>query len=84
MVVQHCISCSMPMAKPEDFPGSDMTKDYCVHCARPDGSMKSYDEVLARLTQFILKMHGLSEEEARSAAKGVMHSLPAWHKAPGC
>ena len=33
-----CISCGMPMEKAEDFPFGDTTKDYCVHCARPDGS----------------------------------------------
>jgi hypothetical protein len=84
MALKHCISCSMPMTKPEDFPAGDFSKDYCIHCARPDGTMKSYDEVLEGLTNFIIKMHGLTEEEARSAAKGVMMSLPAWHDVPGC
>ncbi len=84
MALKHCISCSMPMTKPEDFPGGDFEKDFCIHCARPDGSMKSYDEVLEGLTGFIVKMHGLTEEDARSAAIGIMHSMPAWHDAPGC
>jgi hypothetical protein len=84
VALKHCISCSMPMSKPEDFPGGDFSKDYCVHCARPDGTMKSYDEVLVGLTAFIMKIHGLEEEDARSAARGIMHSMPAWHDAPGC
>jgi hypothetical protein len=76
-----CIACGMPMARPEDFPSGDMTKDYCVHCARPDGSMQSYGERAAGMAAFIVRMQGLDEGAALEAAKAAMARLPAWRDA---
>lgn len=73
-----CIACGMPMTKPEDFAMGDPAKDYCVHCARPDGTMQSFEEKLDSLTQFIVKTQGLDEQAARLAALGMMSKLPAW------
>jgi len=75
---KKCISCGMPMEKPEDFPPGDSTRDYCLHCARPDGSMKSYDEALAGMTAFIVRTQGLDEGAARETAKNLMVTMPAW------
>ena len=77
-----CIACGMPMEKDEDFPLGDRTKDYCVHCARPDGSMQSYDERLAGMTSFIVTTQGLDEGAAGRAAKAAMARLPAWKTHP--
>ena len=74
----HCISCGMPMEKAEDHAGGDQSKDYCLHCAKPDGSMKSYDEALFGMTMFMVKSQGLAEEAARHAAAELMARLPAW------
>jgi len=73
-----CVACGMPMTKPEDFPLGDESKDYCVHCARPDGSMQSYDERAAGMAAFIVRTQGLDEAAAFSAAKAAMARLPAW------
>lgn len=73
-----CVSCGMPMNRPEEFAMGDENKDYCVHCARPDGSMKSYEEAIAGMTQFIVKTQGLDEGAAREAAGNMMAKLPAW------
>jgi hypothetical protein len=73
-----CISCGMPMTKPKDFPGLDESKDYCVYCARPDGSMQSYPEKLEGTTDFLIKTQGLDKEAARAAAIRIMAKLPAW------
>lgn len=73
-----CIACGMPMTSPEDYPLGDTSKDYCVHCARPDGTMQSYDEKVVSLKQFIIKTQGLDAEVAISAAKNMMAKLPAW------
>jgi len=81
---EHCISCGMSMETTEDHAVGDVTREHCKFCSNPDGSLKSYEEVLAGLTQAIMKSHEMSETDARSAAKGIMHSLPAWHKVPGC
>ena len=64
-----CIACGMPMKEKEDFAMGDPGKDYCMHCARPDGSMQSYEEKLSGLTSFIVKTQGFDENAARKAAK---------------
>jgi hypothetical protein len=73
-----CMACGMPMSKPEDFPLRDESKDYCVHCARPDGSMQSYEERAAGMASFIVRTQGLDGGAALAAAKSLMAGLPAW------
>lgn len=75
-----CIACGMPMERPADFAMGDPAKEYCVHCARPDGTMQSYEEKLDSLAGFIVRTQGLDERAARSAARGMMAQLPAWKK----
>jgi hypothetical protein len=66
------------MLKPEDFPLGDESKDYCVYCARPDGSMQSYEEKLEGTTDFLMKTQGLEKTAAHSAAVHILKKLPAW------
>lgn len=73
-----CISCGMPMNKPEDFAAGDESKDFCVHCARPDGSLKTYAEALVGMTGFIVRTQGLDDGAAKEAAKAMMAKMPAW------
>ena len=73
-----CIACGMPMKEPADFAMRDTEKDYCVHCARPDGTMQSYEEKLSSLTAFIIRTQGLDEKVANVAARNMMAQLPAW------
>ncbi len=75
-----CIACGMPMKRREDFPLGDETKNYCVHCSRPDGSPQSYEERLAGMTAFIVRTQGIDEGAARAAAKSLMARLPAWRE----
>jgi hypothetical protein len=77
-----CISCGMPMQKPEEFPLGDQSKDWCVHCAREDGSLKSYDEALQGMTMFMVQSQGLAQEAARAAAAQMMAKMPAWKDHP--
>ena len=76
--MRFCIACGMPMRESKDFPQGDMTRDYCVHCARPDGSMQSYDERATGMASFIIRTQGLDEGAALAAAKSLMAALPAW------
>jgi hypothetical protein len=78
MVKKLCIACGMPMEKDGDFPLGDRTKDYCVHCARPDGSRQSYEERAESMATFIVKTQGLDGKAALDAAKVRMARLPAW------
>ena len=77
-VTKTCIACGMPREKPEDYAMGDEGKDYCVHCARPDGSMQSYEEKLNSMSKFIIKAQGLDKVAARKAARNMMARLPAW------
>ncbi len=77
--MKSCISCGMPMKSKEDYPLADESKDYCVHCAKPDGSMQSYDEKLESMTNFIVKTQGFDRQAANNAARSLMAKLPAWN-----
>ena len=77
-----CISCGMPMLKPEDYAMGDVSKDFCLHCTTPDGSMKSYEEVLDGVTGYLVSQEGLDEATAREKAKKAMRDLPAWKDRP--
>ena len=76
--MKNCIACGMPMKNASDYAMNDERKDYCVHCARPDGSMKSFEEAKESMTNFIIKTQGLAHEAAESAALSMMKKLPAW------
>lgn len=73
-----CIACGMPMADASEFACGDTTKDYCVHCARPDGSMQSFEEKKTGMTNFFIKTQGFDEKAAAQMAESSMKKLPAW------
>jgi len=73
-----CTSCGMPLNKDTDFPLGDRTKDWCVHCARPDGSLQSYEERLAGSAGFLVRTQGLAPAAARATAQALMARFPAW------
>lgn len=75
---KNCLSCGMPITKPEDFGGGDPTSIYCVHCADPDGSLKSYDEVFQGMVSFMMMSQNMDREAAERAAKEHMSKMPAW------
>ena len=79
--MKTCIACGMPMVKHEDFALGDMAKGYCHYCARPDGSMQSYEEKLESLAGFVIKTQGLDVKAARDVARDMMARLPAWSAA---
>ncbi|MDR2719957.1 MAG: zinc ribbon domain-containing protein, partial [Nitrososphaerota archaeon] len=66
--MKNCIACGMPMNSASDFAMNDESKDYCVHCARLDGTMKSFEEVKEGMILFIMQSRGLSRENAELAA----------------
>ncbi len=75
---KNCMSCGMPMVKPEDFGGGNPANIYCVHCSNPDGSLKSYDEVLQGMISFMMTSQNMDSETAGKAAKEYMAKMPAW------
>ena len=73
-----CIACGMPMKEVTDFACGDTSKNYCIHCARPDGSMQSFEEKKASMIGFIIKTQGFDEKAAAKIAENNMKRLPAW------
>lgn len=73
-----CISCGMPMKETSDYPCGDINKDYCIHCARPDGSMQSFDEKRSSMIAFVMREQGFDEVAAIKIVKNNMRQLPAW------
>ena len=76
--MKTCIACGMPMEKASDFPGGDEEKNYCIYCARPDGTMRSFEEAKAGMVGFIMKTQGFDESAALKIALNSMKKLPAW------
>ncbi len=77
-----CMSCGMPMAKPEDFGGGNPENLYCVHCSKPDGSLRSYEEVFEGMVKFMMVSQKLDRSAAESAAEVHMAVMPAWSSSP--
>jgi len=73
-----CIACGMPMTKPSDFAMGDESRDYCLYCARLDGSMQSYPEKLEGTTEFLMRTQGVAKEVAHELALRTLAKLPAW------
>lgn len=73
-----CLSCGMPLAKPEDFGGGNPENLYCVHCSYPNGNLKSYGEVFAGMTNFMIKTQNMDKKTAEQAAKEYLANMPAW------
>ena len=76
--MKRCVACGMPMNEKEDFALGDVQKNYCIHCAKEDGTMQSYEEKLESMTGFIIKTQGLDQAVATETAKALMKRLPAW------
>jgi uncharacterized glyoxalase superfamily protein PhnB len=73
-----CMSCGMPMTKPEDFGGGNEENIYCVHCTNPDGTLKSQEDVFVGMVDFMMRMRNLDRVQAEIAAKKHMAGMPAW------
>ncbi|MFC1971446.1 VOC family protein [Chloroflexota bacterium] len=73
-----CLSCDMPMNSHGDFGGGNPENKYCVHCSHPDGTLKSYDEVLSGMTNFLMTSQKMDEATAEGVARDYMSKMPAW------
>lgn len=80
MTEKICISCGMPMRETSDFPLGDTTKDYCCYCARENGEMKSFEEMKASMTEFIINTQGFARAAAEELALKSMLKQPAWQQ----
>ena len=74
----NCLSCGMPMTSPGDFGGGNQENKHCVHCSNPDGSLKSYEQVLEGMINFMVMSQKMDRKAAEGAAKGYLAKMPAW------
>ena len=77
-MMSNCLSCGMPMTSPGDSGGGNPENKYCVHCCNPDGSLKSYDEVLNGMANFMMQSRNMDKATAGSAAREYLSKMPAW------
>jgi len=68
----------MPMNKKNDFAMGDESKDYCVYCAKEDGSMKSFDEAVEGMAEYMSESEKIDKNFARKKVLEYMKSMPAW------
>ncbi len=80
MATRNCTSCGTPMEQLQDFPLGDLSKRFCSRCAKPDGSMKSYEEALQGMAAFMSSSQGIPLERAVSVAQRYMAEMPAWRE----
>jgi uncharacterized glyoxalase superfamily protein PhnB len=76
--IKACMSCGMPMTKPEDFGGGTPGNLYCVYCSKSDGILKSYKDVFEGMVNFMMMSQKMDRKTAESAAKERMAKMPAW------
>ena len=76
--MKKCICCGMPMNKKNDFAMGDESKDYCVYCAKEDGSMKSFDEAVEGMAEYMSEREKIDKKFARKKVLEYMKSMPAW------
>ena len=75
---KNCMSCGMPMTKPEDFGGGNPANVYCIHCSSEDGSLKNREEVFTGMVNFMMRSHNMDRETAEKATREYMSKMPAW------
>ncbi len=75
---RKCMSCGMHITKPEDFGGGSTDNLFCAYCTTPDGSLKSYDEVLEGMIGFMMVTRKMDRTTAEGAAREHMSRMPAW------
>ncbi len=73
-----CVSCGMPMTRPEEFGGGNPANAHCVHCSDADGNLKSREEVFEGQVGFAMTSQNLDREAAESAVRESMSKMPAW------
>jgi hypothetical protein len=76
----NCQSCGMPMTSLEHYGGGEEENRYCVHCCHPDGSLKSYEDVLEGMAGLMMSNRGLDRAAAEKAAGEYLATLPAWSR----
>lgn len=74
----NCQSCGMPMDKPEDHGGGNVSNLYCKFCVDESGNLLPRDQVRAKMAQFYVQKQNKTQEEAEKLTDQLMGTMPAW------
>jgi uncharacterized Zn finger protein (UPF0148 family) len=74
----RCPSCGAPQVKKLGDVLPPGAVDRCPSCVHADGSPKSQEEIVARLSAYLVDALELSPHAAREIAAERIASLPAW------
>ena len=77
-MMDNCESCGMPMRNAGEHGGGNAENKYCVHCCHPDGSLKSYEDILEGMVGFMMGTRNMDRESAEKAAGEYLATMPAW------
>ncbi|EPM4908859.1 zinc ribbon domain-containing protein [Enterobacter hormaechei] len=76
---QFCQACGMPMSEVDAGKISDF---YCAYCCDSNGNLKSWDDAVSGLANFLDSWQKVGSQEAQKRAKRYLTAMPAWaHKA---
>lgn len=76
---QFCQACGMPMSA-EDAKGA--SDDYCAWCCDSEGQLKSWEDAVSGLAEFLDSWQKVGPAESRKRAMRYLTAMPAWaHKA---
>jgi uncharacterized glyoxalase superfamily protein PhnB len=73
-----CQSCGMPMVSLGDYGGGKTGNLYCIPCCHPDGSLKTYEEVLDGMINYMMSSQKMDRSAAGKAAREYLSIMPAW------
>ena len=73
-----CYSCGTPLRKPEDHALGLEESEFCTNCTHPDGTRKSYQELLNDLAVYFIQSKTIHPKGARDLARQTMQKLPYW------
>ncbi|MGD0794733.1 MAG: VOC family protein [Dehalococcoidales bacterium] len=68
-----CQSCGMPLTS-----AGHGDNPYCMNCCHPDGSLKTYEEVLDGMITYMMTNQKLDRAAAGKAAREYLSIMPAW------
>lgn len=76
---QFCQACGMPISERDVNIASEQ---YCAWCSDAEGNLKSWDEAVNGLAEFLDSWQKVGPKEAQKRAKRYLTAMPAWaHKA---
>lgn len=72
-----CLSCGVPIPKPEEHALGNPKNPYCRNCADEKGDVKPFEQIAEGMKNFLISQ-GAAPHEAEIKAKEHLKKMPAW------